>query len=439
MPIHVERWSETSPPDAQELRTHLKSEGYSVSESILAPAEYLSPHSSYQDQSYWILSGELRLEVDYQEVYTLGAGDRGYVPASAMRSLNVLGDVPVVYLVGDKREGQQHIGERQRYIGEIRIFSGDFVPQGWAICNGQLLLISSYQPLFSLIGITYGGDGESTFALPDLQNCVPMHQGGGRSIGETGSVGFTETEFDYSHLWGCGVGSGHSVMNYMISLSGAFPSSEPNHSPSEAAPFLAEGRIFAFNFTPNGWAPCDGQLLPLGGIDPSQNTRIFSLLGTTYGGDNSYDEDDPDPYYSPTFALPNLGGSIAPHDPSARGNSAGQEDDRSVESFDPNGRINYLVVNFCIALEGEYPLRPDTIALAPEEGSTAAERNIAEIRMFFGNFAPIGWGLCEGQLMPIPENQETFSLIGRAFDSYGKATFAFRPPLMIIKSFNPTA
>src|SRR5262245_37225681 len=69
------------------------------------------------------------------------------------------------------------------YIGEIRMFGGNFAPLDWAFCNGQLLAISQYEALFNLIGTTYGGDGVTTFALPDLRGRLPMHQGSGYPIG----------------------------------------------------------------------------------------------------------------------------------------------------------------------------------------------------------------------------------------------------------------
>src|SRR5919198_2564140 len=68
------------------------------------------------------------------------------------------------------------------YVGEIRMFGGSFAPVGWAFCNGQLLPISENETLFNLIGTTYGGDGQETFALPDLQGRVPVHQGQGPGI-----------------------------------------------------------------------------------------------------------------------------------------------------------------------------------------------------------------------------------------------------------------
>src|SRR5579871_211863 len=63
------------------------------------------------------------------------------------------------------------------YVGEIRMFAGNFAPAGWALCQGQLLAISENEVLFNLIGTTYGGDGQNTFALPNLQSRVPIHQG----------------------------------------------------------------------------------------------------------------------------------------------------------------------------------------------------------------------------------------------------------------------
>jgi microcystin-dependent protein len=76
----------------------------------------------------------------------------------------------------------------QPYVGEIRMFAGNFAPAGWMFCEGQLLPISEFETLFNLIGTTYGGDGQSTFALPDLRGRVPMHQGNGFTLAETGGV-----------------------------------------------------------------------------------------------------------------------------------------------------------------------------------------------------------------------------------------------------------
>lgn len=82
------------------------------------------------------------------------------------------------------------------FIGEIRQFAGNYAPQGWAFCNGQVLSISENEALFSLIGTTYGGDGQTTFALPDFRGRVVLHQGSNPTTGTTFNIaqkGGTET------------------------------------------------------------------------------------------------------------------------------------------------------------------------------------------------------------------------------------------------------
>ena len=79
------------------------------------------------------------------------------------------------------------------FVGEIRIFGGNFAPAGWAFCDGALMPISENETLFQLIGTTYGGDGQNTFAVPDLRGRLPMHMGTGpglstRQIGESGGA-----------------------------------------------------------------------------------------------------------------------------------------------------------------------------------------------------------------------------------------------------------
>jgi microcystin-dependent protein len=94
------------------------------------------------------------------------------------------------------------------FVAEIRIFAGNFAPTGWALCNGQLMPISQNTALFSLLGTTYGGDGKSNFALPNMQGSAPMQAGQGvglslRDLGETGgeqTVTLLQTEMPaHSH------------------------------------------------------------------------------------------------------------------------------------------------------------------------------------------------------------------------------------------------
>jgi microcystin-dependent protein len=106
------------------------------------------------------------------------------------------------------------------YIGEIRIFAGTFAPNGWAFCDGALLAISDNDALFALIGTTYGGDGQSTFALPDLQGRVPVHMGTARSgtaytqgeaIGVE-TVTLTVNQLPgHTHAWGASTDTANSV------------------------------------------------------------------------------------------------------------------------------------------------------------------------------------------------------------------------------------
>lgn len=97
----IERWSEPAPPEAQPLKERLQSEGYSVFQWSDPPGTKYGPHSHGEDQSHWIVSGELELRVGH-EVYTLRAGDRDFLPANTMHSAFVPGDIPVTYLIGAK-------------------------------------------------------------------------------------------------------------------------------------------------------------------------------------------------------------------------------------------------------------------------------------------------------------------------------------------------
>ena len=74
------------------------------------------------------------------------------------------------------------------YIGEIRMFGGNFAPVGWLLCQGQTLPISQFDALFNLIGTTYGGDGQQSFQLPNLQGRIPIHVGSGLPLGQVGGV-----------------------------------------------------------------------------------------------------------------------------------------------------------------------------------------------------------------------------------------------------------
>jgi microcystin-dependent protein len=113
----------------------------------------------------------------------------------------------------------------QPYVGEIRMFAGNFAPAGWMFCEGQLLPISENETLFQLIGTTYGGDGQSTFALPDLRGRIPIHQGNGFILAETGGaeeITLTVSQIpahSHAYLGATGNGSQASPENNVVASS----------------------------------------------------------------------------------------------------------------------------------------------------------------------------------------------------------------------------
>lgn len=199
-------------------------------------------------------------------------------------------------------------------IGEVGLFGGNFQPGDWMPADGRLLAIDQYDTLFNLIGTTFGGDGQTTFALPDLRGraIVGVGQGPGLSpvsLGEmfgTPSATLTQNQMPaHSHdlpTGGATDPAGGSQpfsteqpslgLNYIIALQGVFPSQTGNGSVPDDTPYYGEIIAFAGNFAPKGWAFAQGQLMPI-----AQNQALFSILGTTYGGDGKT-----------TFALPDLRG-----------------------------------------------------------------------------------------------------------------------------------
>lgn len=155
------------------------------------------------------------------------------------------------------------------YIGEIRMFAGNFAPAGWMFCEGQLLPISQYDALFNLIGTTYGGDGQSTFALPDLRGRLPIHMGSGFILSQNGgveTVTLTATQTP-THT--------HTVLATTNSNTAALPNGN----------FLAAGPdIYDVNIP--GSATMAAAINSVGGSQPHTNFQpylcvnfIFSLFG----------------------------------------------------------------------------------------------------------------------------------------------------------------
>ena len=102
----------------------------------------------------------------------------------------------------------------ETYLGTILMVGFNFAPTGWAMCEGQLLPIAQYTALFSLLGTTYGGDGVKTFALPNLQGCLPMCMSPAHPLGQTGNVSGTASTPPQHTL----------ALNFIIALTGIYPS-----------------------------------------------------------------------------------------------------------------------------------------------------------------------------------------------------------------------
>ena len=180
-------------------------------------------------------------------------------------------------------------------MGEIVPFAGTFVPGGFMEAAGQPLQIADYETLFQLIGTTYGGDGVTTFQLPDFRGRTIVGASPQLSIGT--AEGQEQSFLSNANLPVSAGGGGQPIdnhepslaLNYLISIAGIFPSNSGGGvDPTQQ--YLGEVVAFAGGFAPRGWALAQGQLLPI-----SQNQALFSLLGTQYGGDGRT-----------TFALPDL-------------------------------------------------------------------------------------------------------------------------------------
>jgi microcystin-dependent protein len=163
------------------------------------------------------------------------------------------------------------------FIGEIRMFGGTFAPLGWADCNGQLMSIAQNNALFALIGTTYGGDGQTTFALPDLRSRIPIGMQGGNigASGGTESVTLTTaTNGTHSHPASCGGNAitvsplnGYWAMDTGQAV-GQYSSQAPNAVMAPDAITLSGGGQPHDNIEPY---LCIRYIIALEGIFPSQN------------------------------------------------------------------------------------------------------------------------------------------------------------------------
>lgn len=163
------------------------------------------------------------------------------------------------------------------YIGEIRIFAGNFAPKGWALCNGQLMSIAQNPALFSILGVQYGGDGKTTFALPNLMGSALMHQGSGqgltpRSVGQKigqETVTLLSTEIP-----------SHTHTPQAVDASGT------TDNPTNALWAKTQGD----DFTP-----------PVPAFDPTPNVMMSPVSLSVTGGSQSHN--NMQPYIAQTFII----------------------------------------------------------------------------------------------------------------------------------------
>jgi microcystin-dependent protein len=195
--------------------------------------------------------------------------------------------------IGSSSQGMGVMGAVVPYAGVAAL------PTGWAFAEGQVLPINQNQALFALLGTMYGGNGTSTFALPDLRGRTPIGTGNGISLGQVSGSNFTtltdDNVYDGLGVEGAPVSNHQATLglSFLLASSGAFPQRGAQCACSPTSeydnPFVGEVTMYAWQGT-----SLSGQLMRI-----AQNTALFSLLGTNFGGDGKA-----------TFALPDLQGRV---------------------------------------------------------------------------------------------------------------------------------
>ena len=355
-------------------------------------------------------------------------------------------------------------------LGEVGMFAGNYATQGWALANGQILSINQYPELFDKIGTAFGGDGTSTFALPDLRGRTPIGVGAGPglapySVGQV--VGGLETASAALPLHTHGVGSAYTTsdagasthlnlqpslaLTPIIATTGTFPSRNiiAGDSPPEDTwgttdppnfgvgdtPFLAEMTWIAHNDIPTGWRYANGDLL-----DIVDHQALYSILGTRFGGDGEVN-----------FALPDLRSRTAVgtgFGAGLTGRSLGEQFGEETETLTvahvpphshplPGGGATETVgggetqsnlqpslgITHIVALEGVYPSQNSPSGGGGPNLGTGNNPFIGSISMFAGDFAPRDFALAQGQLINIAFNPALFSIVGTTYGGDGEVTF----------------
>ncbi|MEM8882804.1 MAG: tail fiber protein [Planctomycetota bacterium] len=278
-------------------------------------------------------------------------------------------------------------------LGEIRAVGFNFAPRGWAKCEGQLLAIASNTALFSILGTTYGGDGRTTFGLPDLRGRSPVHTGkrgdqtiriGQRWGGQRGQQAGTKGSVTLSGV----------AYTYVIALQGSYPS---RSAAATSSHYNGEIVMFAGTFPPNGWPACDGQELRT-----TDFANLYRAVGKTYGGTTS------------TFRAPDLRGRVTVHTGSAKFlNRLGKETPIAPARGISQGPMTprYLGIRHHVVSTGVAP------------GLPIEDPMIGEIRLFATELTPKGFAPCDGTTISIAKNSALYSLLGMMYGGDGRKEF----------------
>ncbi|HEX3627982.1 MAG TPA: tail fiber protein [Verrucomicrobiae bacterium] len=331
------------------------------------------------------------------------------------------------------------------FMSEICLFAGNFAPAGWAFCQGQLLSINANYELYNTFGTTFGGDGITTFALPDfrgrravdsgqglgLQTWVEGEQAGSDSNmltvnqmpAHTHSLPFPDTATGSAGGGQTSPNTGPGLaVNYLIVLTGLYPIQ--NFTVPE--PFLGQIMFTAYSPTLTGTAKTSGNAEPI-----NQNQALYNLLSTNFGGNGQT-----------TFNLPNIqsrapiGAGQGPATLWSVGQSTGADYVTITAAQMPAHQhaIPSLGIETGIAGSNQpVNLLPPTLALQfvistngemPSATVEATNAMIGEIQLFAGTNAPTGWAVCDGSVLQTTNCPALFAVISNYYGGDGVTTFA---------------
>ena len=315
------------------------------------------------------------------------------------------------------------------FIGQMLAVCFPFAPKGWAICAGQSLPIAQNQDLFKLLGVTYGGDGVTSFQLPDLRGRAASGNGGGFRLGQqsgaenhtllmdempghthtlNAAIASAGTNVPTGNLYASGNGNlystppnapmnaaviatvgddqshsnqqPYSVVNWIIALQGTAPTWEDA--------YIGQLMLVPYDFAPDGFAFCEGQLLPI-----ADNKALFSVIHNRYGGDAT------------TFGLPDLRGAIpisGGQGPGLHHYKMGQKGGATTVTLQPTEmpQHSHAVMNNPARIP---PLVGSPVGNSPGQppaGSSVYASARADVEMNASALAPAGGNSAHNNVMP---------------------------------------